>query len=105
MYDSIYELVYGTIEGFERMIQDIGIEFKSNIPLKDLKYYIDKINKTICEYVDKIQEELIEKFNKNNYILSLGRSEVKINNLKQNISLKLKRIYNKNENIQKYKKI
>ena len=102
IYSLIEKLVYDTIENLDKMIADIKNEFKTKIPLKYLKQYLEKSEKAIYNHIDKMEKEILNQYDK---VLFNDSNNSKINNLKGNVRAKLARIYDKNKNLHEFKRI
>ena len=102
IYDLIEKLVYQTIENLDKMFEDIKSEFKVKIPLKYLKQCLEKSTKSIYNYIDEMEKEILNQYNK---VLDIESNNCKINNLKGNVKSKLERIYDKNKNLEEFKRI
>lgn len=103
MYDIIEKLTHKTIEELDNMFQDINREFKTDIPLKYLREYINDGEEAIHKHIKNMEQELTKKVEKR--FTKDSSIEIKINNLKQNAKIKMERIYDKNKNIHNFKKI
>jgi len=104
LYNLIEKLVFESIENLDNMINQIYKEFNAVIPFKELKKYIQGFEKSIYGHIDSMQKDIKDIFNTSAQ-LSEASSELKVNNIKGNTKAKLDRIYLKNKNLQKYKKI
>lgn len=101
-YDLIDKLVYDTIEMLDKMFDKIKEDFKSKIPLKDLKQYTQKSEENILANINEMEKEILSKVDA---ILVNATNELRINNIKGNAKAKLERIYDKNKNLNNYKRI
>lgn len=102
MYDLIEKLIYDTIENLDKMFEDIKDEFKAKIPLKYIKQYLEKSEKAIYNHIAEMEKEILNQYDK----LFINESNnSKINNLKGNVKLRLERIYDRNKNLQEYRKV
>lgn len=102
IYNLIEKLAFNTCENLDNMFEDIKKEFNTKIPLKVLKKYIDKSINSIFGHLNNMQEDIANKFGNDILVQS---NESSINNIKGNVKAKLERIYDKNKNLQKFKKI
>lgn len=99
IYNLIEKLVFNTCKNLDNMFEDIKKEFNTKIPLKILRKYIDKSKKSISGHLTSMEKDLFDKFEK------IASNELEINNIKGNVNAKLERIYDKNNNLQNFKKI
>ena len=104
MYNLIEEVIFNSINDLDNMIKDISNEFNDKIPFRELKKHIYKFENTINDYIDCMDKDIHEISEKlTDSCESSFKS--KISNIKSNAKNKLERIYIKNKNLQKYKKI
>lgn len=104
MYDLIEKLVYSSIENLDMEIKLISEEFNAVIPFKTLKHYIQKFEKAIYGHIDSMQEDIKNTFQPMTPSCETS-FDTQIDNIKGNTKAKLDRIYSKNKNLQKFKKI
>lgn len=104
MYDLIEKLIFDSIESLDNTINQISKDFNTVIPFKDLKKYVQAFEKAIYGHIDGMQKDIRDMFGE--ITPSCEASfENTICNIKGNAKSKLDRIYTKNKNLQKFKKI
>ncbi len=91
-FDFVRGLLIETVDKLEKTLDEAQQKFKRKMSQRDVKYYIDGSIETTYQYINNIEKEIYDMFEKR-FPKRLSPSEsleLSFNNLRTNISIKIK---------------